>query len=120
MPYSTSAKNLMLDALNGTNPVTVLTHTSLHTADPADTGASEVTGGAYARQSITFSAAAAGALDSSIQPVFSVPGGTTVTHVGFWSASSGGTFLGGADVTDETFGADGTYTLTDADLDLNG
>ena len=122
MSYSNAGKNLMLNALRGTNPTTPVTHASLHTASPGDTGANEVSGGtpAYARKAITFGAAAAGAIDSSVVPVFDVPGSTTVTHVGFWSALTAGTFLGFADVTDEVFAAQGTYTLSDADLDLNG
>lgn len=121
MPYSTVGKNLMLDALRGTNPTVALAYASLHTADPGDTGANEVTGGtpAYARKAVTMGAASAGAIAATNQPVFDVPGGTTVTHVGFWSAVSGGTFLGYADVTDEVFASQGTYTLTSATLDLN-
>jgi len=121
MPYSTAGKNLMLDALRGTNPTVALAYASLHSADPGDTGANEVTGGtpAYARKAVTIGAASAGAIAATNQPVFDVPPGTTVTHVGFWSAVSGGTFLGYADVTDEVFASQGTYTLTSATLDLN-
>lgn len=121
MPYSTYLKNSWLDALRGTTFSVTTVYASLHTADPGDTGANEVTGGtpAYARKSITFAAAAAGAIDSSSQPVFDVPAATTVTHVGFWDAVTAGNFLGGADVADEVFGGQGTYTLTDADLDVN-
>lgn len=121
MPYSTTGKNLMLDALRGTNPTLAIAFASLHVASPGDSGSDEVSGGtpAYARKAITMAAAAAGAIAASTQPVFDVPPNTTVTHVGFWSAVSGGTFLGSADVTDETFASQGTYTLTSSILDLN-
>ncbi len=121
MPYSTAGKNLMLDALRGTNPTVAVAYASLHTGSPGDDGANELTGGtpAYARKAITMAAASAGAIAASNQPVFDVPASSTVTHVGFWSAVSGGTFLGYADVTDETFASQGTYTLTSAILDLN-
>lgn len=120
MPYSTAAKNLMLNALRGTNPTTPITHVSAHTASPGDTGTNEVSGGGYARVAIAFSAPAAGTMDDSTNgATITIPAGTTVTHIGFWSASSAGTFLGYADVTDETFASAGTYTVTDADLDLN-
>lgn len=121
MPYTTAGKNSMLEALKGNNPSVGIAYASLHTADPGQSGTSEVTGGspAYARKAITFGAAANGQIAASNQPVFDVPGGTTVTHVGFWSAVSGGTFLGYADVTDESFAGQGTYTLTSATLDLN-
>ncbi len=117
MSYSAAGKNAMLDAL-----AAVAVYASLHTADPGTDGSNEVSGGspAYARKAITWGSATGGAIDSSNAPVFDVPASTTVTHVGFWSASSGGTFYGSADVTDEAFSAQGTYTLSDADLDLNG
>jgi hypothetical protein len=115
MPLSTAAKNAMLDHLAG-----LAVFASLHTADPGATGTNEVSGGspAYARKAITWNAAASGNLDNNANPVFDVPAGTTVTHVGFWSAVSAGTWYGSADVTDETFAAQGTYTATDADIAL--
>ena len=121
MPYATAAKNLMLDALRGVNPTTPITHASLHNGDPGATGANELAGGAppYARQPINFGAAVNGSIDSSNVPAFDVPAGATVTHVGFWSADVGGTFLGADPVPNENFTGQGSYTLTDADLDLN-
>jgi len=116
MAYSTLGKNAMLDALAG-----LAVFVSLHEGDPGDSGANEISGGspAYVRKAITWNPAAAGSIDSSNQPVLDVPAGKTVSYVGFWSAESGGVFYGAADVVDEVFGAQGTYTLIDADLDLN-
>jgi hypothetical protein len=116
MGYSTNAKNSMLDHL-GTEAV----YASLHSADPGDTGTNELSGGspAYARKAITWNAAAAGSMDDSNVPVFDVPAGATVLYVGLWSAVTSGTFYGAALVTQENFGGQGTYTLTDMDLDLN-
>ena len=116
MPYSTLAKNAMLDHLG-----TLAVYVSLHSADPGDSGLNELSGGspAYARKAITWNAASAGSIDDSNVPVFDVPAGATVLYVGFWSALSAGTFYGAALVTQENFGGQGTYTLTDADLDLN-
>lgn len=115
MPLNDTAKNAMLDHLS-----TLAVYVSLHTADPGATGLNEVTGGspAYARKSITWNAAATGNLDSSNQPVLDVPASTTVTHLGFWSAATAGTFYGSSDITDETFAGQGTYTVTDADISL--
>lgn len=113
MPLNDTSKNLMLNEL-----ASAAVYVSLHTGDPGATGLLEVTGGSYARQSITWNAAAAGNLDSSNQPVFNVPASTTVTHVGLWSAITLGTFYGSFDVADETFNNAGTYTLTDADIIL--
>lgn len=72
-----------------------ITHLSLHTADPGTTGTSEVTGGGYARKAVTWGAAAGGVAEETAVS-FDVPANITVTHVGGWSAVSGGTFRGAA------------------------
>ena len=74
MPYTTAGKNLMLDALRGISPSVGLAYASLHTADPGQSGTSEVTGGlpAYARKAITMGAASNGQIAASTQPVFDV------------------------------------------------
>lgn len=115
MPLQNPAKHAMLDHL-----ATLAVWASLHSADPGAGGASEISGGspAYARKAITWNAAAAGNLDNLANPVFDVPAGVTVSHVGLWSAVSGGTFYGSADVTDEAFAGQGTYTLSDFDISL--
>ena len=81
----------------------------------------EISGGspAYEREVINFNAAADGSIDSSDQPIFDIPAGAVVNYVGFFSALTAGILHGIAAVVEETFGAQGTYTLTDADLDLN-
>lgn len=195
MPYTTLGKNLMLDALKGTNPTTPITHVGLfgETVLTSVTGTAssdlltktshglsngnlvvlrsltggtglanekpyyvvgvngndfqlalipsgsainfttdissvsvvkltEVSGGspAYARVSIAFATAADGVIDDSTNgAVVNVPAGATITYVGFFSAITSGTLLGIDDVTSEAFGAQGTYTVTDAKLDLN-
>lgn len=83
---------------------------SLHTSDPGTNGANEVSGGTYARATgLTFGAASSGKRSCTTQPVMNVPAGTTVAWVGLWNSS---TFVGKYDVTNETFAADGTYTVT--------
>jgi hypothetical protein len=82
----------------------------------------ELSGGspAYARKAIAYNAAAIGTMDDSTNgAVFDVGAGGVVDAVGFFSASSGGTCYAIDPVTQETFGGQGTYTCTDADLDLN-
>ena len=115
--YDTTARNVMLDAL-----AAVATRVALHTGDPgaANTAANEVTGGspAYARKAIAWNAASGGAIDDSTAPVFDVPAGTTVAWISIWNTAGTVRYLK-KDVTDEVFGAQGTYTLTDVDLDLN-
>jgi len=120
MALVAAALNLMADALgNGTAPLNNIKFVSLHTADPLLTGGNEVTGGApaYARKSIAFvNPTVGGDLNSSNQPIFDVPAGVTITHVGYWSAVTAGIFYGAAAITNEAFTGQGTYTLTDADV----
>ena len=115
MALNDNAKNAMLDHLAG-----LALYLSAHSADPGTTGANELAGGTppYARKSITWNTAASGALDSSNQPVLDIESGDTVAWLGLFSALTAGTFYGSADVTDETFGAQGTYTCTDFDISI--
>lgn len=90
-----------------------VTWLSLHTADPGQTGASEATGGspAYARKQTTWGAANGSGVAAGSQVTFDVPA-STITHVGFWSASTAGTFRGSINITDEVFAAQGQYLYT--------
>ena len=102
MSLETVAIDRMLDAL-GIDAV------SLHDADPGATGAAELVGGTYARQTPAWDPAAAGALDLASSLTFDVPSGSTVAFYGLWKA---GVWQGSVDPTpDETYGADGTYTI---------
>lgn len=106
MPLLDATLNSMADHLG-----TLVTHVSLHTADPGTSGTSEDTAG---RQAVTWTAAATGDIAATADLVFT--GGTAsgpVTHVGFWSASTAGTFYGSAPLTgDATFSSTGDYTVT--------
>lgn len=109
MPYTDAGKNTMLDALA---PDKV----SLHTAEPDSEGSNEVAGGEYERKTIEWNAAAAGAKDDKSNGiVFKIPASTTIKYAGYWKA---GVFVAFGAVTNESFTGAGTYTLTDADLDL--
>jgi len=111
--YTTAAKNAMLNHL-----ASLVKFVSLHSDTPA-TAANEISGGGYQRQSVEWNTAASGALTASNQPVFTVPAGAQVVSVGFWSAATGGTQYGWADVTEEVYANPGTYTLQSITLDLN-
>lgn len=114
-------ENELLDAAlaNGTY-VTTNVYVSLHTADPGETGTSEVTGGSYGRQGPeSFSAAAAGASANSTQIDFTSMPAVTVTHVGLWDAATGGNFLwGGALDTSRTLNSGDTFRIAVGDLDV--
>lgn len=91
-------------------------YVSLHTADPGDTGANEVTGGSYARFAMTPATSweAAGsvvarAIRNDVVVSFTGMPAETVTHVGVWSASTAGTFMAGDALTaSKAVGAGGT------------
>lgn len=72
------------------------TTVSLHTANPGTTGGSEVSGGGYARQPISWGPPTGGSVVQAETVVFSGPEGATVTHIGLWDGS---TWLGGAPLT---------------------
>src|SRR5690554_2482354 len=107
MANSTEALNRAYVAVAGT-----VTHMSVHTGDPGSTGASEVTGGSYARVAQSYGSPTAGAGDLSAAAVFDVPEGVTVTHWGAWDGSN---FLFGEALEQaQSFATAGTYTLTSA------
>jgi hypothetical protein len=97
MPLATTGESTVLNALLAARFV------SLHTANPGNTGASEVAGGSYARQAATFANTGNNPTVASNTGIIQYPTATapwgTVTHFGLWSAASGGSFLGYNSVT---------------------
>ena len=86
--------NVTLRATSYTAPTTV--YVALYTTDPtdADTG-TEVTGGSYARTSVTFAAPSNGVTTNSADitfPTCTLAWGT-VTHIGIRDASTAGNLL---------------------------
>lgn len=69
---------------------------SCHSANPGGTGAFEVTAGVgtAGRQQATFNSGGSGADPTNALVAFSLVG-VTVSWYGFWTAQTGGTFLGG-------------------------
>jgi len=74
---------------------------SLHSATPGQNGASEITGGSYARQALTFGAASGGSESSTNSQTFTnLPvEASGIPYFGIWSAASGGTYIGGGTTT---------------------
>lgn len=102
-----AGKNALLNGLTAS-----ASWVSLHTADPGVSGSAEVTGGAYTREGATWAAAASASVSTSASVVFDVPGSTTIDHLGYWTASTSGTFLGSRALdTSQTFATAGTYTI---------
>ncbi|WP_405747809.1 hypothetical protein [Streptomyces canus] len=86
-----TAENLALDWVNGvgapTRPTTPL-KVALVTANGSDTAAgTEVTGGSYARQSLSVAAASAGATSNSADLVFAGMPAATVVGVEVWDSA---------------------------------
>jgi hypothetical protein len=93
MPLTTTAENQVLNKIFQGTDFTDPTawYVSLHTANPGDSGTSEVTGGSYARQSCTFSTSSASATENSGAINFTNMPATTVTHFAVWDNVSAGT-----------------------------
>lgn len=101
-------KNLLLEGLAvGVNFV------SLHTGDPGVSGSVEISASPYARKDVDWAAAASGSISSASAIVFDVPGSTTINHLGYWSASTSGSFYGSRALdTEQTYATPGTYTIS--------
>lgn len=86
--------NAVLRNTSYTSPTTV--YVGLYTTDPtdADTG-TEVSGGSYARTSVTFDAPSNGVTQNTADLTFPTATASwgTVTHIGLHDASSGGNLL---------------------------
>lgn len=85
-------------------PLTTTAYVSLHTADPGNTGASEVSGNAYARQGpITFANAGNNPTVASNTAILTYPAATaswgTIGWFGIWTAATAGTFQGSGALT---------------------
>lgn len=111
---TSAGKAALLDSATTWPPA----YLALHNVDAPADGTSELSGGSYARVAANWAAAAGGTKSLSGNHAFSVPAGATVRSVGLWTASTGGTLLGYWDVTDETFGGAGTYTLTSGSITI--
>jgi len=91
-------ENALIDAVlrntSYTSPTTC--YVSLHTADPTDTGSgTEVSGGSYARTSVTMGAPSDGVSTNSAAVEFPQATGSwgTISHIGIWDASTSGNLL---------------------------
>jgi len=86
--------NAVLRNTSYTSPTTV--YVGLYTTDPtdADTG-TEVSGGSYARTSVTFDAPSNGVTQNTADLTFPTATASwgTVTHIGLHDASTGGNLL---------------------------
>ncbi len=107
---STTCEN---SCLNGTNPISsTAVWQSIHSATTSTTGASEISGGSYARQSETWGSPSAGAIANTGAITQNIPASTSVAYVGHWTLVSAGTFYVGAALGSSlTFTTAGTLTF---------
>lgn len=103
-----------------TSPTTV--YLALFTTDPTDakTG-TEVTGGAYARQTIAFNAPSNGTAVSTADVLFPIATASwgTVTHIGIMDALTGGNLLyHGALTNAKTIAADDQLKIAAGDISI--
>jgi hypothetical protein len=98
MGISSAGEAVALAALLGSRFI------SLHSGDPGNTGASELSGGGYARVAggdftVTGGNPSTAANDGVVEFPTATGDWLEATHFGIWSASTGGTFIGGDALT---------------------
>lgn len=82
--------NATLRATTFTSPAAV--YVSLHTADPTDTGANEITASGYIRKAASFGAPSDGVSTTNADITFDQANTAwgTITHVGIWDSDTSG------------------------------
>ena len=121
---SNATETLLLKYSLTTDAVTRPTawYIGLHTADVTDAGTgTEVTGNGYARTAVSFTVTNDTATNSATVTFPTASGGSwgTVSHLGIWSASSGGTLYYHGILTASKSVADGdTFTIQSGALTI--
>lgn len=101
MPMTEGYRNVIATYGGG-----LITHIGL-----VDDEGTELSGGDYARLAVTWTTASGGTIRPNTDLTFDVPAGATVAGWRGFSASTGGTNYGGADLTQESFANAGQYKL---------
>ena len=116
-------ENKLIDHFLGTTSYTMPAdvYIALFTVAPSDAGGgTEVTGGSYARQIATFSAASSGATSNDSNIDFTgMPAATTVAIGIFDALTSGSMLLYGTLTTNKTTDAGDTLRIATGDLDIS-
>lgn len=117
-------ENKLLDHSLGTNTFTKPTavYLGLFTAAPGEGGGgTEVSGGGYARQAVTFAAASGGTTSNSADITFPTATANwgTITHVALFDASTGGNMLYyGALTSSVVINSGQQFVILAGDLDI--
>lgn len=120
---SNHAETLALTWLltNGTATRPTAWYVGLHTADVTDAGSgTEVSGGSYAREAVTFSVTDDTASNTStITFTTATANWGTISHIGIWDASSGGNLLfHGAVTASKTIETGDSFQITSGSLTI--
>lgn len=125
MSMSDYLENALLNAVLRNTPYTSPSqvYVALFTSDPTDAGTgTEVSGGGYARQSVTFNAPSNGQVTNAADILFPVATASwgTVTHVGIYDAATGGNLLfSGALTTSKTISANDQLKIAAGSLSIS-
>ena len=116
-------ENKVLDHFLGTTAYTMPTtvYVALYTAAPNDAGGgTEVTGGSYARQVSTFTAASGGATSNATNVDFASMPASTVVAIGVHDALTAGNLLvWGTLSSNKALDAGDTLRIATGDLDIS-
>jgi hypothetical protein len=116
-------ENKLIDHFLGTTSYTMPAdvYVALFTVAPSDAaGGTEVTGGSYARQIATFTAASSGATSNDSNIDFTgMPAATTVAIGIFDAITTGNMLLYGTLTTNKTTDAGDTLRIATGDLDIS-
>lgn len=126
MGLKDTVRNSLLLALTAQTTFTAYSavYVSLHTADPGNTGASEVSGGSYARVNTTtkWGTPSSGSVSSNAALQFATATGSwgTVSYAALWDASTTGNFIGGGALTaSKTVASGDTASFASGNLTLS-
>lgn len=116
-------ENKLIDHFLGTTTFTKpsAVYVGLFTVTPGEAGGgTEVTGGSYARQTATFTAASSGATSNDANIDFTGMPAATVVAIGIFDAlTSGNMLLYGSLTTNKTTDAGDTLRIATGDLDIS-
>ena len=116
-------ENKLIDHFLGTTSYTMPAdvYVALFTVTPGEAaGGTEVTGGSYARQAATFTAASSGATSNDTNIDFTgMPAATTVAIGIFDASTSGNMLLYGSLTVNKTTDAGDTLRIATGDLDIS-
>lgn len=110
---------ILAKVFNGSDFTVGTVYASLHTGDPGETGANELsTSGGYVRKSVgSWSSASGGAVSNAASISWPSLTAGVITHFGLWDAVSGGNFLwGGALFTARSITAGDSASVAVGDI----